>query len=108
MHTYALAYYLPYCRILELYNKDKLMQYASDIGNVRRQAANYAFQDLILNRYCCRSPGELLLSNKQLHDDTIASGDLNFGSCYVLATERGYLDPPPLPVGPLRAKLRVF
>ena len=25
------------------------MQYASDIGNVRRRAANYAFQDLILN-----------------------------------------------------------
>ena len=84
------------------------MQYASDIGNVRRQAANYAFQGLILNRYCCRSPGELPLGNKQIHDDTIASGDLHLGSCYVLATERGYLDPPPLPVGPLRAKRRVF
>ena len=84
------------------------MQYASDIGNVRRQAANYAFQGLILNRYCCRSLGELPLGNKQLHDDTIASSDLHFGSCYVLATERGYLDPPPLPVEALRAKRRVF
>ena len=92
---YALAYYLPYCRILELYNKDNLMLYASDIGNVRRQAANYAFQGLILNRYCFRSPGELPLGNKQTHDNTIASGDLHLGSCCILATERGYLDPPP-------------
>ena len=84
------------------------MQYASDIGNVRRQAANYAFQDLILNRYCCRSPGELPLGNKQIHDAMIASGYLHLGSCYVLPTERGYLDPPPLPVGPLRAKQRDF
>ena len=77
------------------------MQYASDIGDARRQAANYAFQGLILNRHYCRSPGELPLGNKQIHDDTIASSDLHLGSCYVLATERGYLDPPPLPVGPL-------
>ena len=84
------------------------MQYASDIGNATRQSANYAFQGLILNRYCCRSPGVLPLSNKPLHDDTIASGDLHFGSCYVLATERGYLDPPPLRVDPLRANRRVF
>ena len=84
------------------------MQNASDIGNARRQTANYAFQGLILNRYCCRSPGELPLGNKQIHDDTIASGDLHLGSCYILATERGYLDPPPLPVDPLRANRRVF
>ena len=84
------------------------MQYASDIGNPTRQAANYAFQGLILNRYCFSSPGELPLGNKQLHDDKIASGDRHFGSCYILATERGYLDPPLLPVGPLSAKLRIF
>ena len=84
------------------------MQYASDIGNAMRQAANYAFQGLILNRYCCRSPGELLLGNKQLHDNTIASGDRHFGSCYVLATERDYLDTPPLPVDSHRAKLWIF
>ena len=41
------------------------MQFASDIGNVRRQVANYAFQDLILDRYFCRSPGVLPLGNKQ-------------------------------------------
>ena len=84
------------------------MQYASDIGNVRRQAANYAFQCLILNRYCCRSPGKLPLGNKQIHDDMITLGNLHFGRCYVLATERSYLDPPLLPVGPLRAKRRGF
>ena len=84
------------------------MQFASDIGNVRRQAANYAFQCLIFNRCCCRPPGELALGNKQIHDNTIASGDLHLGSCYVLPTDRGYLDPPPLPVGPLRADRRVF
>ena len=84
------------------------MQYASDIGDARRQVANYAFQGLFLNRYCSRSSGELPLGNKQLHDDTIASGELHLGSCYVLATERGYLDPPPLPVDPLRANRRVF
>ena len=64
------------------------MQYASDIGNVRRQAANYAFQCLIFNRCCCRPPGELALGNKQIHDNTIASGDLHLGSCYVLPTAR--------------------
>ena len=50
------------------------MQYAFDIGDARRQAANYAFQCLILDRYCSRSSGELPLGNKQLHDVTIASG----------------------------------
>ena len=84
------------------------MQYAFDIGDARRQAANYAFQCLILNRYCSRSSGELPLGNKQLHDVTIASGNLHLGSCYVLATERGYLDPPRFPVDPLRANRRVF
>ena len=71
------------------------MQFASDIGNVRRQVANYTFQDLILDRYFCRSPGELPLGNKQIHDVMIASGYLHLRPCYVLPTERDYLDPPP-------------
>merc|ERR1711895_80005 len=32
-----------------------------------RQAANYAFQGLSLNGYCCWSPCELPLSNTQIH-----------------------------------------
>ena len=84
------------------------MQYAFDIGDARRQAANYAFQGLILNRYFCRSPNELPLGNKQIHDDMIASGDPHLGCCYVMPTERVYLDPLPLPVDPLRANRRAF
>ena len=84
------------------------MQYASDIGNARCQAVNYAFQGLSLNRYCCRLHGELPLGNKQLNDDTIALSYRHFSSCNELATESDYLDLPPLPVDPLRAKLRIF
>ena len=45
---------------------------------------------------------------KQLHDARIASGDVHWGCCYVVPTERVYLDPLPLPVDPLRANRRAF
>ena len=84
------------------------MQYVFDIGASRRQPANYAFQGLFLNRYFSRTSGEQPLGNKQLHDARIASGDVHLGCCYVVPTERVYLDPLSLPVDPLRANRRAF